>query len=123
LILGIGVDVVSVARMAGVLSRRGRRFCERVFTPAERTYCQSRAEPAQHYAVRFAAKEAALKALGVPRGLSWHELEVERGFSGTPQLRLQGRAAEAAHAQGGTRLHLSLSHSAETAVAMVVVER
>jgi len=121
MIRGIGVDVVSVPRMAGVLKRRGDRFCARVFTEGERAYCRSRAEPAQHYAVRFAAKEAALKALGVPAGLCWHELEVVQE-DGAPRIRLHGRAAEAADTRRSGRLHLSLSHSAETAIAMVVAE-
>jgi len=120
-IRGIGVDLVSVPRMAAVLDRQGQRFCAKVFTEGERAYCRSRAEPAQHYAVRFAAKEAALKALGVPAGLSWHELEVVQE-AGAPRLKLHGRAAEAARARRSGRLHLSLSHSAETAIAMVVAE-
>lgn len=121
MIRGIGVDVVSVPRMAEVLSRQGDRFARRVFTEGERAYCASRARPAEHYAVRFAAKEAALKTLGVPAGLSWHEIEVvDEG--GAPRLRLSGKAAAAARARRGHRFFLSLSHSAETAIAMVVAE-
>jgi holo-[acyl-carrier protein] synthase len=121
MIRGIGVDVVSVPRMARVLARQGARFCDRVFTAVERGYCGSRAEPAQHYAVRFAAKEAALKALGVPAGISWQDLEVAHD-AGAPRLALHGRAAAAARDRGIARLFVSLSHSAETAVAMVVAE-
>ena len=121
MIRGIGVDVVSVPRMTRILDRQGLRFTERVFTEGERAYCRSRAEPAQHYAVRFAAKEAALKALGVPGGLSWQEIEVVQE-GGAPRLRLHGRAAEAARARRSARMHLSLSHTAETAVAFVVAE-
>ena len=121
MIRGIGVDVVSVPRMAEILGRQGERFLRRVFTEGERAYCGAKARPAEHLAARFAAKEAVLKALGVPAGLSWHEMEVvEEG--GAPRVRLHGRAAAAARARRGHRFHLSLSHSAQSAVAMVVAE-
>jgi holo-[acyl-carrier protein] synthase len=121
LIRGIGIDVVSIPRVAEILARQQGRFEARVFTKAERDYCRGRARAAEHYAARFAAKEAALKALGVPGRLRWHELEVVHD-GGVPRLRLHGRAAEAARARQSPRLHLSLSHTAETAVAIVVAE-
>lgn len=121
MIRGMGVDLVSVPRMAGVLRRQGDRFAKRVFTEGERAYCRSRAASWEHYAARFAAKEAALKALGVPAGLRWQEMEVV-SEGGAPRLRLHGRAAEAARARRGNRIHLSLTHSAEAAVAVVIVE-
>jgi holo-[acyl-carrier protein] synthase len=98
------------------------RFAARVFTEAERAYCWQRGEPQQHFAARFAAKEAMLKALGVPSGLRWQELEVGTSPSGAPCVRLHGRAAEAAAAQGVRRLHLSLTHTVDTAAAVVVAE-
>ena len=120
MILGIGMDLCPLDRMARAL--QNERFAERVFTEGERCYCRQRGEPTQHFAVRFAAKEATLKALGVPSGLRWHELEVVSGGSGAPRLVLHGTAAAAATAQGVTRLHLSLSHTGDTAAAVVVAE-
>jgi holo-[acyl-carrier protein] synthase len=121
MIRGVGVDLCPVSRVARILARHPGRFAERVFTPAERAYCASRGVPAQHFAARFAAKEAALKALGVPPGLGWHDLEVEAD-GGAPRLALHGPAAAAAAAQGVRRAHLSLSHAGDTAVAFVVLE-
>jgi holo-[acyl-carrier protein] synthase len=120
-IRGVGVDWVSVPRMAAILDRQGERFERRVFTEGERAYCRTHARVHEHYAARFAAKEAVLKALGVPAGLTWRELEVV-SEGGAPRLRLHGKAAEAARARRGYRLHLSLSHSAEAAVAVVIAE-
>ena len=120
MILGIGMDLCPLARMARAL--RNERFAERVFTEGERRYCRQRGEPTQHFAARFAAKEATLKALGVPSGLRWHEMEVVSGPSGAPRLVLRGAAAAAAAAQGVTKLHLSLTHSTDTAAAVVVAE-
>jgi holo-[acyl-carrier protein] synthase len=119
-ILGVGIDLCPIGRMARALCRQ--RFVERIFTPGERAYCQQRGEPAQHFAARFAAKEAALKALGVPSGLRWHELEVQADPSGAPRLVLRGSAAAAAAAAGISRLHLSLTHSADTAAAVVIAQ-
>jgi len=120
-IRGVGVDLVSVPRMAGILGRQGERFERRVFTEGERAYCRTRARAPEHYAARFAAKEAALKALGVPAGLTWREMEVV-SEGGAPRLRLHGKAAEAARARRGFRVHLSLTHTTDAAVAVVIVE-
>jgi holo-[acyl-carrier protein] synthase len=121
MIRGVGVDLCPVSRVTRILARHPGRFEERVFTPSERAYCESRAVPAQHFAARFAAKEAALKALGAPTGLSWHELEVV-AMGGAPRLALHGAAAAAATALGVRRAHLSLSHAGDSAVAVVVLE-
>ena len=121
MIRGVGVDLCPVSRVARILERHPGRFEARVFTPGERTYCASRGAPAQHFAARFAAKEAVLKALGVPSGLGWHEVEVT-GDGGPPRLALHGAAAAAAAARGVRRAHLSLSHAGDTAVAFVVLE-
>jgi holo-[acyl-carrier protein] synthase len=121
MIRGVGVDLCPVSRVARILERHPGRFEERVFTPAERAYCGPRAVPAQHFAARFAAKEAALKALGAPAGVGWHDLEVVAD-GGAPRLALHGPAAAAATAQGVRRAHLSLSHAGDMAVAVVVLE-
>ncbi len=122
MILGIGIDLCPISRMAQAISRHGGRFEARVFTAAERAYCNERGQPAQHFAARFAAKEALLKALLVPPGLSWHELEVQSA-GGAPRLVLSGEAARAAVRLGVDTLHLSLSHGGDMAAAVVVAER
>ena len=120
MILGIGMDLCPLGRMAQALTNG--RFAERVFTEGERFYCRQRSEPTQHFAARFAAKEATLKALGVPSGLRWQEMEVVSGASGAPRLVLRGAAAAAATVLGVTKLHLSLTHTIDTAAAVVIAE-
>jgi holo-[acyl-carrier protein] synthase len=126
LIVSIGIDIIEIRRVREVLARTPR-FRERVFTERERAYCDSRGEAAaaQHYAARFAAKEAAFKALGTGwrGGLSWHQVEVAPTEDGAPLLILSGRALELFDALGATRAHLSLSHTTEHAVAQVIFER
>lgn len=105
---------------------RTPRFAERVFTQAERSYCQSRgAVAAQHYAARFAAKEAALKALqtGWSGGISWQDIEVSAKESGAPMILFHGRALELFKESGATEAHLSIAHTTEHAVAEVVLEK
>lgn len=119
-VVGLGVDTIEVARFADALARRPR-LAERCFTPAEAAYCASRAFPAQHFAVRFAAKEAVGKALGV--GMRrWQEAEVVRGHHGAPEVALHGRMAERAASLGVSRIHLALTHSKTDAVAVAVAE-
>ena len=119
-VAGVGVDTIEVARFADALARRPR-LAERCFTPSEAAYCLSRAHPAQHFAVRFAAKEAVGKALGV--GMRrWQEAEVVRGPHGAPGVALHGRLAERGAALGVTRIHLALTHSKTDAVAVAVAE-
>jgi holo-[acyl-carrier protein] synthase len=122
MIVGVGVDLTPVDRLARALERHPGRFEARVFTEGERAYCRARARAAEHFAARFAAKEAALKALGVPPGLSWHELEVVNADDGAPSLVLHGAAALAAAERGARRLHLSLTHAGGQAVALVIAE-
>jgi holo-[acyl-carrier protein] synthase len=122
LLVGVGIDLTPVDRIARLLGRYAGRFEEKVFTPGERAYCRGRAAAAEHFAARFAAKEAALKALGVPSGLSWHELEVVSGPGGKPELALHGAAARAMAALGVVRLHLSLTHAGGQAAAVVIAE-
>lgn len=106
---------------------RTPRFVERVFTSAERAYCDARgtAVAAQHYAARFAAKEAALKALrtGWSDGISWHDVEVKRNDAGVPILQFHGRARQLYEQSGATCAHLSISHTAQHAIAQVILER
>lgn len=105
---------------------RTPRFAERVFTDAERDYCESRGVvAAQHYAARFAAKEAALKALqtGWRGGISWHDVEVAAHDSGAPYLVLRGVAKELMEELGANKAHLSISHTTEHAIAEVVLEK
>jgi holo-[acyl-carrier protein] synthase len=122
MIIGVGTDLCGITRMAAILCRQEGRFEARVFTEAERAFCRGRGNPAQHYAARFAAKEALLKALGVPRGLSWQEMEVFHTPEGRPALRLSGAAREAAERLGVRQLHLSLTHEGGMASAFVVAE-
>lgn len=113
-----GVDIIEIWRVQRVLERWGQRFLDRIFTEAEQAYCRSRVP---NLAARFAAKEATMKALGTGvRGVSWKDIEVVRAKSGAPSLRLCGRALERYLSLGIFDLALSLSHSREYAVAMVV---
>jgi holo-[acyl-carrier protein] synthase len=121
-ILGIGVDLTPISRMQRAFDAHPERLEARLFTDGERAYCRARANCSQHFAARFAAKEAALKALHVPEGLRWHELEVVNDAGGAPSFRLSGNAAAAAARQGVTRLHLSITHADDSAMAFVVAE-
>jgi holo-[acyl-carrier protein] synthase len=124
-IVSIGIDIIEVARIREVLLRTPR-FTERVFTRAERDYCDSRGVvAAQHYAARFAAKEAALKALqtGWRGGISWQDVEVSARDSGAPYLIFTGEVLTIFKRFGATATHLSLSHTSEHAIAQVILER
>lgn len=117
-----GVDLVEVARIAEMLAQHPGRFRERVFTPAELEYAAAGRREAEHLAARFAAKEAAFKALGtgLSQGLSWTDVEVLRSPSGEPTLALHGRAAQIAAQKGIARMILSLSHTDTMAMASVI---
>src|SRR5512132_811672 len=124
MIISIGIDIIEVARIREVLLRTPR-FRERVFTPAERDYCDSRgAVAAQHYAARFAAKEAALKALqtGWRGGISWQDVEIASRENGAPYLIFTGQVDTIYKQFGATAKHLSISHTTEHAIAQVVLE-
>ncbi|MFQ5477634.1 MAG: holo-ACP synthase [Candidatus Binatia bacterium] len=126
-VLGVGVDLVDVTRVAAVLGQgaRGERFRRRVFTASERRDCEGKSNPAASYSVRFAAKEAVLKALHaeVAWGFPWPDIEVLRGETGAPSVRLYGRTAEKAERLGVDVIHVSLSHLDVLAIAQVVVEK
>ena len=119
--LSIGVDLIEVERIRANMARYGDRFLSRIFTPAELAFCKG--QPHQ-LAARFAAKEAVSKALGVgiqhADGVGWHEIEVVSDERGKPMARLSGRAAQRAQTIGIHELALSLSHTREHAIAMVV---
>jgi holo-[acyl-carrier protein] synthase len=123
-ITGSGIDLVEIARIQHVMDRYGQRFLDRVYLAAEQAYCQRKRHSAESFAARFAAKEAAAKALGtgISFGVNWLEIEVVREPGGRPAIRFHGRAAEIAARQGAARAHLSLTHTAELAVASVVLE-
>ncbi len=123
MIVGIGIDLVEIERMAEALARHAGRFAQRVFLPDEQAYCEKMARGAMHYAARFAAKEAAWKALGLPGGLPWRQIEITRTPAGQPGLRLHGDTEAKARARGIDRLHLSMSHTETIATAMVIAER
>lgn len=121
MILGVGVDLVSVERMQAAIARWEGRLVGRLFTTEEVAACQRRARPEVHLAARFAAKEALLKAIGIGwgRGAAWREVEVQG--TGAPLLCLRGRVQELAAARGVQRTHLSMSHDGGYAIAVVVV--
>ena len=121
-VISIGTDIVEVDRLQRVCRRHGERFIGRVFTPREVSYCQRRKAADEHYAGRFAAKEAVLKALdsGADLGATWQEIEITNQPSGRPQITLSGQALARAHGMGVTGWLLSISHSHRTAIATAV---
>lgn len=124
MIVGLGTDVVEVARIADLVARHGARFLDRCFHPAEQDLARRRGPAgAAALAARWAAREAFLKALGGDvAGIPYRDVEVVRGADGAPTLRLHGRAAAALAARGGRRVHVALSHERAYAVATVVIE-
>jgi holo-[acyl-carrier protein] synthase len=124
MIIGTGVDLVEIARFRGVMERLKERFILRVFTPDEQQYCKGHRDPVPHFAARFAAKEALFKALGTgwAKGITWLDVEVVRERPDAPFIRLYGEALRLSAARGVQRVHLSLSHSDQWAVAMVIME-
>ncbi len=125
MIFGIGVDLVSIRRIERAIQRWGDGFVRRVFTPEEAAQCSARPHPASAFALRFAAKEAFSKALGLGmrKGLKWKDIEVRSEASGRPRLTLHGEASRICRRCGVGNLHLSLSDEGDYGVAMVVAER
>ncbi|GAA5144820.1 MAG: holo-ACP synthase [Verrucomicrobiota bacterium] len=120
--IGLGIDLVEVSRIRDLLIKHGDRFKERTFTAGEIAYCDACADPAMHYAARFAAKEAAAKAIGTglwAEGVDWKNFEITREASGRPVLLLHGGAQKHAEAQGVTRVLVSLTHTRDLAQAQV----
>lgn len=124
MIIGTGVDIVEIERFRKAIDRSGDRFITRVFTPAEQQYCSSHRDPVPHYAVRFAAKEAAFKALGTgwAKGVTWCDVEVRREKPEAPSIVLSGEAQRRFQTMGARRAHVTLSHSDNWAVAFVILE-
>jgi len=124
MIVGTGIDIAEVQRVADSIGRFGDRFLRRVFTADEVRYCDSKANRVERYAARFAAKEAAMKALGTgwSHGVRWRDIEVGRQPGGRPTLIFHGKAAEFAAKLGTKNVALSLSHTAEQAIAQVILE-
>lgn len=123
MIVGIGTDIISVARIERVIERNPE-FVHKVFSPSEIAYCDARAAKAQSYAARFAAKEALMKALGTgwAEGVNWLDIQVIMNEAGKPSLSLSGKALALSESMQVDRLHLSLSHEKEQAVAFVILE-
>ena len=125
MIYGIGVDLVDIKRVEKVIDRWGDRFIRRVFTPDEIKICSNRASPSSAFSLRFAAKEAFSKALGLgmKKGFSWRDIEVFHYPGGRPGLRLHGRSSEICQEERIVGFHLSLSDEMEYGIAMVVLEK
>jgi holo-[acyl-carrier protein] synthase len=124
MLVGTGIDVVEIERIAASIERYGMRFLNRIFTVGEISYCQRRKNSAESFAARFAAKEAGAKALGtgIQRGIIWTEIEVRRAPGGRPALHFSGRALEMAEKLGVRHVSLSLTHGTNLAVASVHLE-
>jgi holo-[acyl-carrier protein] synthase len=123
-IVGTGIDIVEVPRIAAAVERFGDRFLNRVFTAGEIRYCRSKQNAMERFAARFAAKEAGFKAIGTGwrNGVTWRDVEVGREPGGRPTVCFSGKAVEFAAKLGVRRAALSLSHTAELAVAQVILE-
>jgi holo-[acyl-carrier protein] synthase len=124
MVVGIGTDLAEVARIRRSIARWGDRFLHRVFTERERIYASRNANPAERFAARFAAKEAGMKAIGTgwTLGVTWKDFEVVNETSGRPTLRLSGVAEQVARHLGVQRISISLTHSADMAFAIVILE-
>jgi holo-[acyl-carrier protein] synthase len=124
MIVGLGVDITEVDRIEAAIERRGRPFLERVFTPAEIAYCETHRHRAERFAGRFAAKEAAMKALGTgwARGVRWVDIEVVREPGGKPTLKLYGESRSIADYIGVKNIALTITHTGNTALALVIFE-
>jgi holo-[acyl-carrier protein] synthase len=124
MIHGIGIDIVSIPRIERVLERWGRLFTERVFTPAEIAFCESKSNPGQHFALRWAVKEAMLKALGsgLMRGIKWTDIEVVNDPSGRPLLEIHNQAKGFLADRNIKAAFVSISHERDYGVAQVILE-
>ncbi len=124
MIVGLGLDIAEVDRIEAAIARRGPAFLERLYTPREVAYCEKHKNKFERYAGRFAAKEAAMKALGTgwSRGVRWRDIEVSREASGKPTLRLEGVARQIAEGLGVKNISVTITHSGNLALAQVVFE-
>lgn len=124
MIYGIGIDIVSIGRIERMLAKWGPLFIERVFTPAEVAFCESKTKPGQHFALRWAAKEAMLKALGLGLrgGIKWTDIEVVNDGLGRPSLSLYNKAKGCLMDRNIKRAFVSISHEKEFGIAQVILE-
>lgn len=124
MIIGTGVDIVEIVRFRKVMERLKDKFLVRVFTPGEQQFCIQHRDPVPHFAVRFAAKEAVFKALGTgwAKGVTWLDVEVQRERQDAPKIALFGEAQRLSIQLGAQKVHLSLSHSDNWAIATVILE-
>jgi holo-[acyl-carrier protein] synthase len=124
MIVGTGIDIAEVPRIADSIERFGERFLNRIFTEGERRYCDAKANRVERYAARFAAKEAGMKAIGTGwnHGVTWKDVEVTRMPGGRPTLSFHGKAGEFAAKLGAKNIALSLTHTADYAMAQVILE-
>jgi holo-[acyl-carrier protein] synthase len=124
MVIGTGIDLVEIKRIQESMDRYGQRFLDRIYTAAEQAYCLRKRKSAESLAARFAAKEAGAKALGtgISHGVGWLEIEVVREASGRPTVQYHGRAAEIAARLGVARAALSITHTAELAMASIILE-
>lgn len=123
MIVGIGVDVTSIERIQGMLERHGEKFLKRIFTEKERAYCEAFKDPLPHFAARFAAKEAAYKALGGIGPIRWTQMEISNDDRGKPSLLFHDEVKKIADEAGVIRTHVTLAHDAGVAVANVALEK
>ena len=122
MIKGLGIDLVNIKRIEKIINKWGSRFLKRGFTPAEIEYCQSKTQCYQHFAARFAAKEAAVKMLGFTTGIAWQDIEVVKKDNGQPQLIFRGQAEKIAEEIGIRNIHITISHEKKMAVVQVIGE-
>ena len=125
MIVGIGVDLAEVPRIRAAIERHGRRFIDRIYTPGEIAYVESKANRFERYAARFAAKEAGMKAIGTGwrRGVRWQDFEVANLPSGKPTLLLHGVAEQVASRLSVSNIALSITHTAQQGAAIVILEK
>ena len=124
MIVGVGIDLIELERFKAAMKRQGAPFLEKLFTAAERRYCEGKWNRSAHYAARFAAKEAVLKALGTgwSGGIRWTDVEVVREGVGSVSVRLAGQAKKAASRRKVRRIHLNITHAEKAAAAVAVAE-
>lgn len=124
MIIGLGIDVIQIARFRKETARSGDDFLVQILSPTELAYGATMHHPAPHHAARFAAKEALFKALGTGKrgAMTWHDVEVIHDDAGGPRILLRGETARAARERGVTRIHVSLTHEEEFAAAVVALE-
>lgn len=123
MIVSIGIDIIEIDEVKGSISR-SKRFVERVFTDSERKYCDSKENKYQHYAARFAAKEAVMKALGTgwDKGIQWKQIEIQNNTEGKPKAVLYGKAKELIGLLNVDKIYISISHNVKSTIAMVIFE-